>query len=121
MENKDLLKLQKKLKNFFSYFKDDNILAISEDKTTLPFALVIYDEENFPDYFLLSVATDYNNCDVAIEVALWANKIKRSVLSDPFFISQTGNTYTGDEALSQYNLEVELPLDKLKPLTNSLH
>lgn len=120
MKNIYLNKLKEKLSHLYCYFKDDNILAISEDKTTLPFALVIHDKENYKEYLLLSLATDYPNCEYAVEVALWANKILPTVLSEPFFISSDGTTYTGNDARSQWNLET-LPLDKMESPSKSFH
>lgn len=120
MKHAQLRELKSKLGHFYCYFKSDNILTIAEDKAVLPFIQVICDE-NYPNHFLLSVAVDYPDSERAVEVALWANSIKSTVLTEAFFISANGSTYTGLEAHNQFELEQVYPLDKMLPLTDSLH
>jgi hypothetical protein len=121
MEHKDLKKVQKKLKQYFSYFKHDNILVISEDKTVLPFAYLIIDENNYRGYMLLSLAVDYPYSEKAVELALIANLVRPVALSEQFFIAQSGTTYIGKDAHKQFQIETELPLEDIEPLSDVRH
>lgn len=116
----DLLALKKNLKHFYCYFKSDTMLSISEDKSMLPFICVIHDDK-YPNNLLLSIALDYPNAEKAVEIALYASKIKSTALTEPFFFSGNGSTYVGDEAHDQFQLEVMVPLEDLQPPTDSLH
>ena len=121
MDNKYLNKIRNNLNGFFCYFKDKDILVISEDKSVMPFAYLISDEINYPGKLLLSLATDFPFCDKAVHVALCANRVRETVLSDQFFISNSGITYLGEEADRYHQLEIDLPLDQIMPLTNTKH
>lgn len=120
MRHRDLKTLKSKLTSFYCYFKSDNILAVSEDKAVLPFIQIVCDS-NYPDHLLLSVAADYPYSERAIEVALWCSQIRSTALTEPFFISANGSTYTGQDAYNQFELEQVYPLDKMIPLTDSRH
>lgn len=113
MRDSSLTQLKLKLENFYCYFKDDNILTISEHKDVLPFMQVICDS-NYPNLFLLSIALDYPDSERAVEVALWANSIKSTALTEAFFTSLNGSIYSGEEAHRQFELEKVYPLDKIK-------
>lgn len=120
VENTHLLKVQKALKNFFTYFKEDNILVISEDKTTAPFAYIINDATH-PTALLLSVSIDYPHSNNVAEIALASSSVRKTQLSDCFFISSVdGSTYFEEEAFERWELE-SLDLSKVEPLSKNLH
>jgi hypothetical protein len=120
MENKDLLKLQKSIPHFFSYFKEENVLAISDNKDKLPFAFVINDDE-YKFHLLLSIAIDYPNAEKAVELALYTNKIKPAAITESFYISQNGTTYTGDEAYKYWSIDLNYSLNEIDPESNTQH
>lgn len=112
--------IEKKLKNYFCYFKNDDILVISEDKSVLPFAYIINDY-NYPDFLLLSLSIDYPNPIPVADITLIANKVKEVVLSEVFYISPSdGKTYFHDEAYERFELD-NLPLEDLEPISSEKH
>jgi hypothetical protein len=121
MQHKHLVKAQKYLKHYFTYFKDDNILVVAEDKNSLPFAYVIIEDQNYPNIFLLSLDVSYLQMVKAINFTLLLNKIKEVKLVDGFFIAQTGITYIGDDAEKYRQLEFEIPLQEIDPESDTLH
>lgn len=121
MQNKYLRRVRKALPSYFCYFKADNILVLSEDKSVLPFAYLIHDPIANPNFLLLSLAVDYPHSERAVEVALIANTVLRVALTENFFVSQTGNTYIGQEAFKHYEIECELPLQDIEPSSKTQH
>jgi hypothetical protein len=118
--NTRLNKLKKSLPKHFCYFKDSNILVISEDKSILPFCFVIVDPE-FPNHFLVSLAVDYPNSIQAAEIIVKASALSNIALTEPFYISvNSGKTYMDDEAYSQWDLDT-IDLNSLAPLSPSVN
>lgn len=112
--------IKKDLKNFFCYFKDDSILAISEDKIQLPFAFLILDPAH-PKELLLSLAVDYPTSVNAVSIALTAGKRGQVSLTQPFYISMTnGDTYLGTEALDRWDME-SINMELVEPLNKERH
>jgi hypothetical protein len=101
-EHKTLLKINKLLTNkYFSYFVDDNILSIAEDKTVAPFAHLIVDIDH-KDIVILALAVDFPDSILAVEVALLASRVAEVALGDPFYIAKNGHTYFEEEAYEMY-------------------
>lgn len=121
MENKYLKKVQKHLKGYFSYFKHNDILVISEDKSVMPFAYIMSDEVNYPGILLLSLAIDFPFSEKAVDLALKANRVLPVAISDKFFVSQMGTTYIGDDADKYYEIETQLPLQEIDPASPNVH
>ena len=121
MDNKYLKKIKSNLTGFFCYFKDKDILVISEDKSVMPFAYLISDEVNYPGKLLISFAIDFPFSEKAAYVALCANRVKPVVISEQFYIAQNGTTYIGKDASKYFEIDVELPLDQLQPESSHLH
>lgn len=96
------------------------MLAISEDKTLLPFAFIVEDE-NFPGLFVMSIAVNYTNSEKAVELALWASKIRLTALMEPFYIAQNGVTHSGENAYKYWDIDVQLPIDLVEPISEELH
>jgi hypothetical protein len=118
MENKHLKKIQKLLNNYFSYFKSDDVLVISEDKAEMPFAYIINDSR-YKNTLLLCLAIDYANPIHVAEVSLKANKVLKLELSEAFYINpMNGVTYFDEDAYYQYNLQ-SLDLDTMVPYSNA--
>lgn len=115
-----LLKVKKKLNNYFCYFKHENILVISEDKAVLPFAYLIHDKETHPHFLLISLAIDYPNTYNVAEITLLSNSVKRVALGEQFFISKDGTTYLGEDAHKYYSIETQLSIEDLEP-TSKVH
>jgi hypothetical protein len=115
-----LKEIQKLLTPYFSYFKDKQILAISEDKASLPFAFLINDK-NYPNSLLLSIAVDYPNSITVVDLTLISSSISNILLSEAFYISPSdGKTYFGDNAYSRWDLEM-LDLNGITPESKQLH
>lgn len=120
MENKQLLKVQKLLKGYFTYFKHDDILVVSEDKAVLPFAYIINDI-NYKDTLLISLAVDYPNSLKVADVVLTISKLINVEISEPFFINPSdGVTYFNEDAYEQWDLQ-SINLDKIDPISQELH
>lgn len=115
-----LMKLQTKLTNFFTYFKDENILVVSEDKSQPPFMLLIV-EPSHPKHILISIAVDFPNSISAAAVATEVRGMAPTQITKPFYISKTdGYTYIDDEAFDRWELE-SIDLDQLDPENKHIH
>lgn len=118
--NKKLLKLQKSLNKYFTYFKDENILVISEDKSSLPFLFVIVDP-NYPTHLILSVAIDYPASTLVLDIAALCSKLGRIAVSHNFYISPySGATHLDDDAYRQWDLDT-IDLEKLESPSKELN
>lgn len=120
MRHKYLKKAKKTLSDYYTYYKHDNILVISEDKAVLPFAYLIVDE-HYPENILLSTAVDYPHLNKAIDVALSVNSIKKIALTEQFFIAQNGSTYFGNDAYKYHEIESQISLEELEPFSDISH
>lgn len=119
-ENKHLLKIQKLLNNkYFTYFVDDNILSISEDKTLPPFVHFIMDDE-YNNIVVAAFAVDFPDAIVSAEVVLLANKVIEVGLGNPFYIAKNGNTYFDEEAYEMYSLD-DIQLEDWDPKSDAIH
>lgn len=119
---KKLIKIEKLLSDkFFCYFKSDDILAISEDKATLPFMFIISDA-GYKSNLLVSIAVDYPNSINVAEVCLAASTVSDCLLGEPYFISvaQEGKTFFGDEAFEAWDMST-IDLSDLEPENNLLN
>lgn len=121
MDNAALKKIQKRLKKFFTYFKHNDILVVSEDKADLPFAYVIMDEEGYPGIALISYAVNFPYPVKVANFALEINGLMPVAIAESFFIAQTGNTYWGEEAEKVFEMENLIPLEEIDPLSKDLH
>ena len=105
--NTYLTKIQSDLIEFFTYFKSDEVLAVAEDKSSGPFAFLVYDK-NKPGQLLLSLAIDYFNTFAVTEFVLTASKTQTIELSDVFYISPLdGQTLFNEDAYDRYTTEQE--------------
>lgn len=119
MENSYLKKLQKSLPYFFTYFKADNILMVSDSNLEAPFAFVVSGSKDEP--LLLSVSVDYPRNDHIVEVAITCAQIKNTVPAESFYFSKTGATHVGDDAFKYHHMDVELPIELLEPVSELKH
>ena len=100
MNHPKLVKIQNKLNNYFSYFKDDDILVISDDKDSLPFCYIIIASDH-PKNILVSIAIDYPISTNVAEIIIHCGRIGDVALTHPFYISPgTGTTFFDEAALS---------------------
>lgn len=120
MKNKNLIVLQTALKNYFTYFKTKDVLAVCDDNSSLPFAYLIFNKKNKPN-LLLSLAIDYANSMSVANLVLIISPFHNVLIGEPFYFSQVDHKiYFNDSAYVQRNLEL-LPLDKMVPISNGLH
>lgn len=117
MENPSLKELQESLPHWFTYFKSDDILAISLSKDDLPYAFVINDD----DRFLISLAVDCHHANVSAALALYCSDVKMTAITESFYIAKNGTTHTNDDAYKYYELDLELPLDEIDPSSATQH
>lgn len=109
-----------KLPNYFTYFKENNILAISEDKSSLPFAFLIIEDE-YKDLILLSISLTADPV-LSADIALQASLFNEIMLIEAFYVSEVdGMTYFGNEATRQYNLENEIDLMQIESPSSQFH
>lgn len=119
MEHPKLKKISKVLNNFFSYFKDDNILVVAEDKSVLPFLYIISDN-TASNALLLSIAVDYPNAVFVADVVLKCSPIAKLALSEAFYIDAEGKTHFGPEAYVKWDLD-NVEFTKVKPISEKIH
>jgi hypothetical protein len=117
MENKLLRKVKKAFPNYFIYFKEDNVLVLSQDKTLLPFAYIIVDEA-FPHHLLISFNIEFPLATEAAEIVLKVNDIQRVKMVEEFFISSNGSTMWGDQARDHFDLESSDILEQIEPISD---
>lgn len=113
-----LSKIRKVIQSdFYCYFKHSNILAISEDKASLPFMIIM--KEN--DHYGVSVAVDYPTGFNVAYILLHITPVHKLNLADSFYISQhTGLTYFGTEAGDQWDMD-NLDISMAEPISKSLN
>ncbi len=115
-----LLNLQARLTNFFSYFKDDSVLVISEDKASLPFCYALIDDSH-PRHILLSVAVDYPTSINVAEIALLSAKVGTTAITHSFYISTlSGKTYLDEEAHDQWELD-GIDMEAIVPYSSAIN
>lgn len=119
MEHPKLLKIQALLPNYFSYFKSDNVLTLSEDKTSPPFAYLITNYE-YPKEVLLSISVDYPTCINIADLVIKITKVSEIGLSEPFYISNSGMTHFNDDAYDQWSLD-SIDLNSMEPISQQLN
>lgn len=116
--NKLLKKVGVLLKPQFTYFKDENLLAVSEDKTTAPYAFIISEK---PGHLYLSFRIDYPFITNCVQMALDIAKLSKVTQAEGFFISKLGQIHFGDDAMKYYEFEMYAPLEDIDPECKSLH
>ena len=116
MKNPILSDIQHDLKDLFTYFNDDNVLAISATKETLPFLFVITDN----DELFVSVAVDYQDTFVLARIMAVLSFYGHFEVTDPFYIGKDGNTHMGDAAYERCDLDV-IDLDDFDPVSDTYH
>jgi hypothetical protein len=121
MNNPTLRKIQKKLKNYFTYFKHDDILVISEDKADMPFAYIIRDKENYPDCVLMAFALDYCNSAGIAQIVMDISKVETIQIAESFYIAETGLTHWGQDAEKRFAMDLHFDLESLEPINETLN
>lgn len=116
---KILKKVQKVLYNYYSYFKDDVVLVLSEDKSLLPFAYVLCDVA-YPGFILVSFAVDYPFSSKAAQIVLDINKLLPTLIMEDFYIAKNGTTFWGEEALKMYEIDSVVDLEEIEPVNEEL-
>lgn len=118
--NKRLAKIESALKDYFCYYKSDDILVVSEDKSTLPFAFFIQ-EISVPNTVVMALAVDYSDCFAVSQVSILAATATSVVLGEVFYISpKNGETHFGEEALNQFDLE-NFDITDVVPISEHRH
>lgn len=118
-----MLKAKKELKKkgLFCYFKNNNILVVSEDKATMPFLYVIWDDENYPKNFMLSLAVDYPKASTVAHVVILLNAFCKVLITEDFYISKLGSTHWGEDAHALYAYDTHFSLDNIDPECENRH
>lgn len=106
--------------DYFCYFKDNNVLMVSEDKALLPFMSVISDDR-FPASLIMSIAVDYPKSSSCCQIVLNLNKFVDIRLTEEFYVAKNGNTYFGEEAHKFYDYDIQAPLEELEPTCEFRH
>lgn len=121
--NTYMLKAEKELKkkNLFCYFKNDDILVVSEDKATLPFIYILWDEINYPKSFLLSIAVDCPRANTVAQICLTLNSISKVLITEDFYIAKLGSTHWGDDAHALYMYDTNFSLEEIDPMCDNRH
>lgn len=120
MAKKYLKQAQSLLPEFFTFFKNNNILVVSEDKASLPFALLVYENEH-PNVLLVSLAIDYPDSVVVAHMILALSQKMNIALSDVFYISPSdGHTHFNEEAYDKWQLS-QFDLGKIPALSEEVH
>ena len=113
-----LVSLSKELNvHFYCYFKNNKMLAISEDKASLPFAIIVKERSKY----LISLALDYPVTFNVAKICLVAPNHCGLNLAESFYISpKSGHTFFGDEAGNQWDLDT-LDISLVEPISQSLN
>lgn len=119
MKNYLLKQVKKEITLFYSEFKSDNILSISEDKNLTPFIHVLSDE-NHVGCLVVSIAVDYPICEKAVDLVLLLNSIAPVIRAESFFVNNKGEMSWGNDAYIQYELE-NIELQDLEPVSDKFH
>lgn len=113
----EVLETLRKSLNFFTYEKDEQILAVAIDNMSAPFIYVICDNE-YPETLLVSIAVDYPISTHVAEVILACTDLSHTELTEGFYISQlNGETVFGGDAENRFDLE-NLDLKDIHPLND---
>jgi hypothetical protein len=121
MKSNVLKKVEKALKNYFTFRKSDAIIAVSLDKADLPFAHIIEDTKAYPDSLLIAFDVSFPICDVAANLVLEVNAIKNVIITENFYFSQTGEMLWGDEAFDRFKLDNFVDLESLQAASEELN
>jgi len=97
MKHKFLKTASNLLIDYYTEFKDDNILEVCVSKESLPFAIIVTDP-NFPDTLLLSFAADLSEPLKAAVVTLVLSRIANTELTEGFYIDSEYEYHWGEEA-----------------------
>lgn len=81
---------------------EDRVLEFSVSKDTLPFALVIY-ENDHPDIILLSLSVDFHDNNLFADFIINLGYIGKIQLTEGFYLDDEGVCYLGKDAEKEYN------------------
>lgn len=115
-----LNKIKLALKDYFTYCKNESIIVVSLDKTELPFAYIIEDS-SYPGCLLIAFAVNFPLANTAAEIALKINKIKDVLITEHFYISNSGSTFWGNEALERFHIDNVIDLETLEAASEELN
>jgi hypothetical protein len=85
-------------------FKDDNAIEICTNPKALPFAFVVV-QKDFPNTFLLSLATDLTDSLSSAIVAIVLSRVTNTELVEGFYIDRESETHWGDAAYKKMEEE----------------
>lgn len=113
-------KIKTSLKEYFTYSKTSDIVVVSLDKTELPFAYIIEDS-GYPNNLLISFAVNFPIANVVADLVLKVNKIKNVLVTENFYISNSGHTLWGQEAVERFHIDNFVDLETLEAVSEELN
>lgn len=81
---------------------ENKVLEFSIDKKSLPFALVMY-EDNFPNTILVSLSVDYHANDLLASFIIKLGYVGKIQLTEGFYLDDAGVCFLGEEAYNEYH------------------
>lgn len=122
-KNKYLAQAEKMLKKqkYHTYFPDENMLEVSRDKNSKPFAFLIIEKEQFPG-IVLSLALDFHQTYIVADMTINLMHIAPLALGEPFYRSVNGTLYWDTAAQLYFEMEFNKEmLNNLEPVNDTLH
>jgi len=117
-----LQEIKERLKEFYHIeIVEKSIAKISNDDETLPFAICVV-EPSDPDTVLLSLTVEFEDATKIADFVITLIHIANVDIAEPFYINHsTGNTYWGQEAHYNFEINMHLDLDEFKPEEGNFH
>lgn len=111
------LKKAKKLLQDYGYvveYQNNTSMTVHYSDEKDPFLYIVLDTNEFPGFILnwsLTFINSSESCGITIDLM----NIEKVALGEPFFVNSTGNLFTGEHALLQFEMELtdlsSLPTD----------
>jgi len=110
-----------KKQSLYPVFRDENVLELSLDKKSHPFAFLTVERDQFPG-IIMSLAYDFSDAYLTADITLFLMHVCPVALGEAFYRSKDATLYWGEDASFRYALENDDKLIKELPVYNdNLH
>lgn len=114
--NEKLVSIKKILDRlYFCEYKAKNVLAVAIDNEALPFAFIIHDEL-YNDNILLSLTIHPTDPLIIADITQIVCEYNM-LLNESFYIDTQGETHFGDNAFIRQQMDAQLDLLNMKPIS----
>lgn len=122
MKKHPYLKLiEKSLKpEYFLNFNHENIMTVSMEKGTLPFAFLMVDDQF--DGVVMSLSYDFPETFVVASLTIQLMRCCNVAMGESFYFNRSGNLLWDDQALEMFMLEHDADLlESLQPVSEMVN